>query len=86
MNDNKAFVFSLDKKNIYNNKDNPAIYCQNNLIGFKNTIYIHDNFCSNSSSQNIGGCSQYKCNKFELNNGEENFQISNIEIFQIFNK
>lgn len=85
LNDNKAFVFSLDKKNIYNNKDNPAIYCQNDLIGFKHTIYIYDNFCSNSSSMNIGGNNQYPCKQYELNNGEQYFQISDIEIFQIFN-
>ena len=85
VNDNKAFVFSLDKKNIYNNKNNPAIYCYYNVIGFKNTIYIFDNFCSNSSNQNVGGYSEYSCKQYELNNGEQYFQISDFEIFQIFN-
>lgn len=82
LNDNKAFVFSLDKKTIYQNKDNPAIYCKYNLIGFKNTIYIYDNFFS-KNSEVIGGHSQYPCKKYEINNGENYFVVSNIEIFQI---
>ena len=83
--DNKAFVFSLDKKSIYNNKDSPALYSNKTLIGFKNTIYIYDNFCSNNSCLVAGGNSQYPCKRYELNNGEKNFVISDIEIFEINN-
>ena len=84
--DNKAFIFSLDKKTIYINKDNPAIYCKSGLIGFKNNIYIYDNFLSNNENNIIGGCSQYPCGKYELNNGEGKFLISDFEIFQIITK
>jgi len=83
--DNKAFVFSLDKKSIYNNEDSPALYSYKTQIGFKNTIYIKDNFCSNNSCLVFGGCTQYPCKKYELNNGEQNFAISDIEIFEINN-
>ena len=86
VNDNKAFIFSLDKKTIYINKDNPAIYCRSNLIGFKNNIYIYDNFLSNNDNIIIGGYSQYPCGKYELNNGERKFYISDFEIFQIITK
>ena len=83
-NDNKAFVFSLDKKTIYNNKDNPAFYDYDYQIGFKNTIYLYDNFFSNSSNAVIGGgCTQYLCEKYELNNGGKNYLVSEIEIFHI---
>ena len=85
VNDNKAFIFSLDKKTIYINKDNPAIYCESDLIGFKNTIYVYDNFFSNNNSMVIGGC-QYPCKEYELNNGEKKFFISDCEIFQIITK
>ena len=54
VNDNKAFIFSLDKKTIYINKANPAIYCESDLIGFKNNIYVRDNFSSNNNNQIIG--------------------------------
>ena len=86
VNDNKAFIFSLDKKTIYINKANPAIYCESGLIGFKNTIYVYDNFVSNNNNQIIGGCSQYLCKRYELNNGDEKFFISDLEIFQIITK
>ena len=81
MNDNKLFVFSLDKKTIYINNNNLAIYCTD--IDFKNTIYIYDNFFSNNNNMVIAGCSQYLCKKYELNNRVHNFLVSNIEIFQI---
>ena len=86
VNDNKAFIFSLDKKEIYINKANPAIYCKSELIGFKNTIYIYNNFLSNNKNMIIGATDQYACSKYELNNGEENFSISDFEIFQIITK
>ncbi len=84
--DNKAFIFSLDKKAFYINKANPAIYCQSELIGFKNTIYIYDNFLSNNKNKIIGSYAQYTCSKQDLNNGEGNFSISDFEIFQIITK
>ena len=82
-NDNKAFVFSLDKKTIYNNKNNPALYDYDSQIGFKNTIYLKDNFFSNNNSMVIGGYKQYLCKEYELNNGEQKYLVSEIEIFHI---
>ena len=83
LNDRNAFVFSLDKKLIYTNNGNPAIYCEKSTFGFKNTIYVYDNFLTNNNSQVIGGCDHYLCKQYELNNGENKFSISEMEVFQI---
>ncbi len=73
----------MDKKIIYINNDNPAIYCQNNLFGFKHAIYIYDNFFTKNNSFVFGGQIQYLCKGYELNNGEQYLNISEMEIFQI---
>ena len=83
--DNDAFIFSLDKKQIFNViKGKNAIGCFNDLGpvflgGFK----IYDNFF------NDGGCSftrgiNYNLNRdYELTNGEESFKVNEIEAYEI---
>jgi hypothetical protein len=81
--DDNAFVFSLDKMKIYNvKKGEIAIYCQSNLYGFKNTIYLYNNLLSEKNNRNIGGEENYPCKVNELN-GEEFFLVSEIEVYQI---
>ena len=81
--DDNAFVFSLDKMKIYNiKKGEIAIYCQSNLYGFKNTIYLYNNLLSEKKNRNIGGEDNYPCKVNELN-GEEFFLVSEIEVYQI---
>ena len=75
--DENAFVYSLDKLKIYPiKKGEIAIYCESNLFGFKNTIYIYDNSLNKKVNRNIGGCQNYPCETYELNNGEEYFICS----------
>ena len=81
--DDNAFVFSLDKMKIYNiKKGNFAIYCQSDLYGFKNTIYLYNNSFTIKNNRNIGGCENYPCEQFELN-GEDFFLVSEIEVYQV---
>ena len=84
MKDENAFVYSLDKLAVYRvKKGEISIYCQKDLYGFKNTIYIYDNCLTKKDNRNIGGCSNYPCQKYELNNNEEYFICSEIEAYQI---
>ena len=53
---------------------------------FKNTIYIHKNFLkeNNSSTCTAKEGSYLGFNSdYELNNGTQNFQVSELEVFQI---
>ena len=93
--DNSAFVFSFDKKKIYNiKKGKYAISCNkyygpcfigsNNGEGFFN-IYIGGDFYLDF--QNTGDYYNNSYNiksDYELNNGEKDFKINKLEIFQIF--
>ena len=64
--DNKTFVFSLGKKTIFINKDNPALYFYDNFIGFKNTIDICDKSFYNNNSHITGGYIPYLCIGYEF--------------------
>ena len=86
--DDKSFVFSIDRKKIYNNKpENDQINNGSEVINLYNQpIYVEDNFLSNNNS--------YTCTKnpksfsgfekdYELNNYEEHFTVEELEVFQI---
>jgi len=89
--DNKAFLFSLNKKKIYNiHYDQPAIWCyESNGPCF----YGKGNFAIYSNEKLINGI--MKTNKakestfigmekdYELTDGEESFNALEIEVFQI---
>ena len=89
--DNKAFIFSIDKKKIYNvKKDHNAIHCFSGygpcFCGTSSfNIYIdNNNFlkqkCHTSKCLN----NTYEINSdFELNNAKEYFYIKKLEIFQV---
>ena len=84
LNDDNAFVFSLDKMKIFNaKKGTPSIYCQKDLYGFKNTIYLYDDSLTKKSNWNFGGNENYPCQYYELNNNEDYFICSEVEVFQI---
>ena len=85
--DEKAFVFSLKTKKKYKVK-NPkyAIYAsENNWWGFgpcENTIVIYNNSSGNSS--NYVGSGAYDIPQpYELNGGEQYFNVKRYEIFHI---
>ena len=89
--DNEAFLFSIDKKNIYNVKqDRYAIFCSSNYgpcfcgtSSFNICIYgtnILRASCNTSQSRN----NSYNINSdYELNNGKYQFSIKFLEIFQV---
>ena len=89
--DAKAFCFSLNKKKIYNIiNEKPAIYCSKScgpcFLSEKSCfIYLRYNFinkeqhtCKKSESY-YDGLSQ----DYELNNGEENFRVKELEVYKI---
>ena len=89
--DNKTFIFSIDKRLIYNVKQNKdAIYCLSNygpcFCGNDEfNIYIYgtkflEEKCHTSKAKNNSFNINYD---YELNNSEYEFYIKNLEIFQI---
>ena len=90
--DNNAFIFSIDKRIIYNVKKNKeAIYCYSTygpcFLGtlFFYNIYIGGNHflkeeCNTSPSKDNAYYIKYD---YELNNSNKNFYISNLEIFKV---
>ena len=87
--DEKAFGFSINEKKIYKNgkPNESAIFCHNNYgPGFKNYFFKTYNeffknggICGKNEESNFIG--QEK--EYEINGGEEKFEIEEIELFQI---
>jgi hypothetical protein len=83
--DNEAFIFSINKKKIYNViKGKNAIGCYDDCgPAFSGGFKINDNAFSK------GGCTFKKGNNYrfsedyELNNGEEFFEVNEIEVYEI---
>ena len=84
--DNDSFVFSLDNKKIYDIIPNePAIGCYPKFgpIFLGCQIRIYDTFFTKDGTTCHKGLN-YKTNlDYELNNGESNFKIKDIEIYGI---
>jgi hypothetical protein len=84
-NDNDAFLFSLNKMKIYNLvRGNKAIGCSPKLGpffigGFK----IFDNSLAKGGCTFAKGLNYEMGRDFELNNGEENFKIKELEVYEI---
>ena len=86
--DNKSFVFSIDRKKIYNNKpENNQINNGCDVINlYDQPICVVDNFLSNNNSytykttaRSFSGFAK----DYELNNYEKNFTVEELEVFQI---
>jgi hypothetical protein len=88
---NKCFVYSLNLKKIYNTKENT--YCLNDGTGYIINLYYQPIWLSEKCLNND---KSYTCTKsnadnsyygfekdYELNNGEQNFTVQEIETFQI---
>jgi hypothetical protein len=85
--DVKSFLFSLNKKKIYNSNPDSKfhLYCSEN-DGPCFYAFSVENFCL----QNGGFCDEvYKCNfdsfenDFELNDGVKKFNISELEVYEV---
>lgn len=90
--DNKAFLFSIDKKKIYIvKKDKDAIYCFDKGYGpcFCGTEYFNiyiceDNFLKNTHHTSPCSGNSFEINSdYELNNSKYKFLIKKLEIFQV---
>ena len=85
--DNKSFVFSIDRKKIYNNTGDYQINNGYDVINLVDQpIKVVDNFLSNNNSytskttaRSFSGFEK----DYELNNYEEHFTVEELEVFQI---
>ena len=85
-NDENAFVFSLDKMKIYDIvPGQPAIACYPNYgpIFLNCQIKINDDAFSNGGSTFCKGQNYQTEEDFELNGGNQDFQIKEIEVYEI---
>lgn len=92
LNDNNAFLFSIDKQKIYNIiSGNNAIYCNKKcgpIFCAKRdsscyNIYIPDYFLSNKSMTTKKSYCYEMDEVYELNFGEKDFLVKELEIFKI---
>ena len=89
--DNKSFIYSLNRKKIYNIKEGAYSfydYPSDMILLYSNSININDNCLSNPNSytctKSNADVSFYGFEKdYELNNGEQYFTVQEIETFQI---
>ena len=84
--DEKNFIFSLDKKKKYNIK-NPKKAIQTNSYYFAfgesiSDFYIENNCTSNNYNCNNNSGTYETTEQYELN-GEKNFTVSSYEVYQI---
>ena len=85
-NDENAFIFSLDKMKIYDIvPGQPAIACYPNYgpIFLNCQIKINDDAFSNGGSTFCKGQNYQTEEDFELNGGNQDFQIKEIEVYEI---
>ena len=83
--DNEAFIFSINKKKIYNSiKGKNAIGCYDDCGPiFTGGFKINDNAFSNGGCTFLKGINYEFKQDYELTNGEEFFEINEIEIYEI---
>jgi hypothetical protein len=85
-NDENAFIFSLDKMKIYDIvPGQPAIACYPNFgpIFLNCQIKINDDAFSNGGSTFYKGQNYQTEEDFELNGGNQDFQIKEIEVYEV---
>ncbi len=91
--DNLAFLFNIQNKKIYPiRREENAIYCGNGWLsnffhgnGGLSSLHIANNFfLNNNNTCNLKDTSFEGFNSdYELNNGNQNFKILNLEIYEI---
>lgn len=84
--DNDAFVFSIDKKKIYDVITNePAMGCYPKFgpVFFGCQIRIYDNFFKKISTTCHRRLNYKTSQDYELNNGEQSFIVKDIEVYGI---
>ena len=84
--DNDAFVFSIDRKKIYDVIQNePAVGCYPKFgpVFFGCQIRIYDNFFKKVSTTCHRRLNYKTTQDYELNNGEQSFIVKDIEVYSI---
>lgn len=86
--DDNAFCFSVNNKKIYESVrgSNSIFFYPGNIFGFFWFIDIKENSLTNGGSDHTPWCNGYYngvTSRFELNEGKEDFKISEIECYQI---
>jgi hypothetical protein len=86
--DDDAFCFSVKNKKIYEavRGSNSIFFYPGNIFGFFWFIDIKENSLTNGGSDHTPWCQGYYngvTSRFELNEGKEDFKISEIECYQI---
>ena len=83
--DNDAFIFSLNKRQIYNIiKGRNAIGCYNDFGPiFSGGFKIFDNAFKNGGISYRRGINYETTEDYELTDGEEKFQVNEIEVYEI---
>ena len=84
--DNDAFVFSIDKKKIYDVIPNePAVGCYPKFgpVFFGCQIRVYDNFFKKVSTTCHKRLNYKTTQDYELNNGEQTFIVKDIEVYSI---
>ena len=86
--DKNAFCFSLDKMKIYNSiKGKPAIFSspssgptfENCIFEIKDNCFESGGMCSDDS----GDYYDNQESKYEINNGEEEFEVKDVEVLEV---
>ena len=84
--DDKAFIFSIDKKKIYGVlPDQVAIGCYPNFgpIFFGCQIRVYDNFFSKGGSTYLKGLNYETEEDYELTNGNQAYGIKELEVYEV---
>ena len=84
--DDEAFIFSIDKKKVYDVIPNQnAIGCYPNFgpVFFGCQIRIYDNFLTKGGTTYKKGLNYYTTEDFELTNGNQNFGVRDIEVYEV---
>ena len=84
--DNDAFVFSIDTGKCFDiKKDEPAIGCYPKFgpVFFGCQIRIYDEFFTKGGTTCLRGLNYNTEKDYELNNGERNFIVKDIEVYEI---
>ena len=86
--DSNAFIFSINKRQKFNLKQNEglAICGDPNHFAFGggHDLTIWDNFFSNNNSKDYSyGCTYGTTSSYELTGGNNNFYVEECEVFQV---
>ena len=86
--DDKAFCFSIDLKKKYNNKKtNNSIYCSLGIGPcFGDAFFWVNNRCFSEGgvvTEKPNTCYDNQEGKNEINNGDQKFEIEEVEVFQV---